>query len=99
MAFNIIKLKDMYEAIGETKTQKLLNDFECPINVDVEFFLKQKAVQFLRMGISQTFLVTTTFRKKNVIVGYFSIANKTTIIKKKFLVGNLFLLNVKIKKN
>lgn len=80
MAYNVISLKDMYEAIGEEKTKNILCDFECTLNKDVEYFIKEKAIQFLKMGISTTFLVSSTYKGKNVIVGYFSLTNKVTKI-------------------
>lgn len=85
MAYNVISLKDMYEAIGEQKTKEILNDFECTLNKDVEYFIKEKATQFLKMGISKTFLVSSSYKGKNVIVGYFALTNKITKIKKSTL--------------
>lgn len=85
MAYNVISLKDMYEAIGEEKTKEILNDFECKLNKDVEYFIKEKALQFLKMRISQTFLVSSSYKGKNVIVGYFALTNKITKIKKSSL--------------
>lgn len=85
MAYNVISLKDMYEAIGEEKTKEILNEFECPLNKDVEFFIKEKAIQFLKMGVSRTFLVSSTYKEEVVIVGYFALANKITKVKKSAL--------------
>ena len=85
MAYNVINLKDMYEAIGEQRTINILNDFECTLNKDVEYFIKHKAIEFLKMGISKTFLVSSTYKQKDVIVGYFALTNKITKIKKKSL--------------
>ena len=89
MAYSVISLKNMYEAIGEEKTKEILNDFECPLNKDVEYFIKEKAIQFLKMGISRTFLVCSTYKKQNVIVGYFALTNKITKIKKKVLSNSI----------
>ena len=75
----------MYEAIGEKKTKEILNEFECPLNKDVEFFIKEKAIQFSKMGVSRTFLICSTYKEKNVIVGYFALANKITKVKKSSL--------------
>lgn len=85
MGYNIISLEKMCDSIGETKTKELILDFECNINRDVEMFLKEKAIEFFKQGIAQTFIVTTSFRNKQVIVGYFALSNKTTQIKKSFL--------------
>ncbi len=83
MAYNIINLKDMYEAIGEEKTKKILSDFECPLNKDVEYFIKEKAIQFSKMRISSTYLVSTTYKSEDVIVGYFALTSKNTRIDKR----------------
>lgn len=85
MAYNIISLENMYKAIGEEKLKKILNKYKCNYNKDVEYFLKEKAIQFLKMGIAKTFLVTTSYKEKQIIVGYFSLANKVIKIKIKLL--------------
>ena len=79
----------MYAAIGENKAKEILSNFECPLNKDVEYFIKEKALQFLKMRISQTFLVSTSFKGQNVIVGYFALTNKITKIKKSSLSNSL----------
>lgn len=89
MAYNVISLKDMYDAIGEEKVKEIVKDFECDLSKDVEYFIKEKAIQFLRLGIAKTFLVSTTYKGKNVIVGYFSLTNKVTRIKKNALSNSL----------
>lgn len=89
MAYNVISLKDMYESIGEEKTKEILNNFECPLNKDVEYFIKEKAIQFLKMSISRTFLVSSSYKGKNVIVGYFALTNKITKIKRNSLSSSI----------
>lgn len=85
MAYNIINLEDLYESIGEKGVQNLLNDFECPLNGDVEYFIRQKAIEFSKQGIARTYIVSTSYKNKQVIVGYFALTNKITKIKKKLL--------------
>lgn len=72
------------EAIGEKHLQELLNQFECSKNVEVETFLKEKAIPFSKQRISKTYLVTTSIEEKNIIVGYFTISNKMTTVKRSF---------------
>ena len=48
MSYNIVRIKDMYEALGEKKLKSILNDFECDLNKDVEFFIKEKAIDFFQ---------------------------------------------------
>ena len=85
MSYNVISLEDMKEALGEKTLKTLLNSFECPLNEDVEYFIRDKAIQFLKMGVAKTFLVTTTHKGEHVIVGYFALADKVTKVKKKAL--------------
>lgn len=88
MAYNIIRIEDMYDALGEEKIKKILNEFECELNKDVEYFIKEKAIEFFKSDISQTFIVTSSYKGKEVIVGYFALANKITKIKRKSLTSN-----------
>ena len=85
MGYKIINLKDIYNAIGESKTKEVLKDFKCDLNNDVEYFLKEKAIEFSKQDISRTYIVMSQHKEKEVIVGYFAIANKSTIIKKVIL--------------
>ena len=85
MGYKIINLKDIYNTIGDNKTKEILKDFKCELNKDVEYFIKEKAIEFSKQDISRTFIVMSSYREKDVIVGYFAIANKSTIIKKSIL--------------
>lgn len=83
--YKIINLKDIYNAIGEKETKDILKNFECKLNEDVEYFIKQKAIEFARQDIAETFIVTCSYKEEEVIVGYFSITNKATSIKRIYL--------------
>ena len=82
MAYQIINLKDIYNELGENNTKELLKEFSCPINKDVEYFIKNRAIEFSKQDISRTYIVMSSYKQKNVIAGYFAITNKSTIIKK-----------------
>lgn len=82
MAYNIINLAKVYKAIGENETKNKLKEFKCSLNKDVEYFIKEKAIEFSKQGIAETFLVTTSYRKQEVIVGYFSLTSKPTKVRK-----------------
>lgn len=87
MGYNVINLKKVYMAVGEDRTKEILSDFECSLNKDVEYFLKEKAIHFSKQSIAETFLVTSSYRNEEVIVGYFAIANKTTRLKRNVFGG------------
>ncbi len=88
MSYNVIRIKDMYEALGEEKLKYILNDFECDLNKDVENFIREKAIDFFKLDISQTFIVTHLYQNKPVIVGYFALTNKVTKIRRSSLSNN-----------
>lgn len=82
MAYKVINLKDIYNTIGEAKTKEKLKEYSCGLNKDVEYFIKEKAIEFSKQDISRTYIVMSQYKEKNVIVGYFAITNKVTNIKK-----------------
>lgn len=87
MGYKIINLKDIYNNLGENRTKEILKEYKCELNNDVEYFLKEKAIEFSKQDISRTFIVMSQYQGKEVIVGYFAIANKSTTIKK-FILSN-----------
>lgn len=52
-----VNLKAMIDEIGESAVKALLSNFSCPLNKDVEQFLRIKAIEFSKQGIAQTHLV------------------------------------------
>ncbi len=80
--YNIVALDDMIAELGEEKVKNILAEFSCPYNKDVEEFLKFKAIEFSKQGLSKTKLVFTSYKEKLVLVGYFTLGNKVIVIKK-----------------
>lgn len=72
----IVNLNIMLEELGEEAVKGILSSFSCPLNSDVENFLKTKAIEFANQGLSQTHLVMRSYKGRMVIVGYFTLANK-----------------------
>ena len=46
MGYKIINLKDIYNNLGEERTKEILSDYKCELNKDVEYFLKERAIEF-----------------------------------------------------
>lgn len=74
--FKIVNLKLMVEELGEDRVKPILSNFSCPANADVENFLKNKAIEFAKQGLSQTHLVFASYKKEPRLVGYFCLASK-----------------------
>lgn len=74
--YKILNLKMMVEELGEERVKSLLSSFSCPLNEDVEKFLRQKAIEFAKQGFSQTHIVYASYKGRPEIAGYFTLANK-----------------------
>ena len=80
-AINIRKylaLGDDKEA-GEPALVKLLSEFSCPKNPDVERFLKNSAIEFTKKNQSVTYLVFS--KNSGEMLGYFTLALKSLAIR------------------
>lgn len=74
-------LHDMISEIGEEKTKELLSGFLCPQNLDVQYFLREKAILFAKQGFATTYLVFMSHQGNTVLVGYYALAIKAVVIK------------------
>lgn len=78
--FTIVNLKTMLGELGENRVKEILSCFSCPLNKDVQDFLRRKAIDFSKHGWASTHLVYASYRDKPVLVGYFTLANKQITI-------------------
>lgn len=46
-----VNLREMISNLGEDKVKDILSDFSCPLNKDVELFLRNKAIEFSKQGM------------------------------------------------
>lgn len=74
--YNLVSIADLISQIGHDRTKEIMLDFSCPLNKDVEYFLKSRAIEFSNQGISKTHLVYTSYKDKPVICGYFTLCSK-----------------------
>ena len=81
----IANLNILIEAVGEDRVSEILSQFSCPLNPDVEAFIRRKAISFAKQGYSQTHLVFASYRQERVLAGYFTLANKYIVVSAKKL--------------
>lgn len=55
--YTAVNILDMLNAIGEDTVQKILSDFSCQKNSEIENFVKQNALEFAKRKMSITCLV------------------------------------------
>lgn len=79
-----INLRDILnnDSLGEDVAKDILSSFSCPLNLDVEYFLKHTAIEFAKQSISSTYLIMASYKDRYVLCGYFSLANKVFCISK-----------------
>lgn len=80
MALNIRKyLENEDGRLGEDKLMQLLSEFSCPLNPDVERFLKRQSIEFAKKHQAVTYLVLSV--EDAELLGYFSITIKPLVVK------------------
>lgn len=72
-------LKNEDKRLGEETLVQFLSEFSCPLNPDVERFLKEQAIDFTKKHQAVTYLVLSL--EDAELLGYFSIAIKPLVVK------------------
>lgn len=71
--YNVVQLLDLVAKIGEEKVKKLLSAFLSPLNPKIEYFVKNRALEFSRRKTSITHVVID---EEAYMVGFFTLALK-----------------------
>jgi hypothetical protein len=87
--YKIINILDWCEILGEEELRSKINGFSCPLNLEIEQFVSNNALDFAKRKISITYCVLNMNRE---IVGIFALAHKAVDIE------NNGFSNSKIKK-
>ena len=85
--YKIISIDSLLSALGEDGVEAILSGYSCPINDDIEDFLRHKAIAFARQGLAKSHLVFAGYQGEVVLAGYFALANKTLFIPDKAKLG------------
>ncbi len=77
MEIVVVQLCDLLNEFGEESVkQDFLANFSCPMNKDVEYFLKRKAILYERMDKSRSYIVISVSGDIMRILGYFSLTSR-----------------------
>jgi hypothetical protein len=55
--YDVVQILDLLNISGEVSLKKILSDFSCPMNIEIESFLKDNSVSFAKQKMSITHLV------------------------------------------
>lgn len=85
-----MNLSDIIEQLGEDATKSILSSFSCPLNKDVENFIRYKAIEFSKRTLAKTHLVfwETEDQKSREFVGYYTITSKVITVDRNVLSNN-----------
>ncbi|MGN1097526.1 MAG: N-acetyltransferase [Clostridia bacterium] len=84
-----VNLQNLIDEKGEDFAKQIISGYSCPLNDDVSYFLKNKAIEFSKQSLSRTFLVFASYKREPVLVGYYTLANKFIHIDKNSLSSKL----------
>lgn len=77
-SFSVLRLNELSTESELVAVKKLISSFSCPLNDEVERFLKNNALDFEAKNQSVTYLVFY----ENSFVAYFTLANKLIQVQK-----------------
>ena len=77
MSFVVTNILDELQD-GERFLQEDLSSFECPVNSEIEDFIRTKAIDFAKRKLSITYIVSDESDGK--VLGYFTLTHKSIII-------------------
>ena len=81
-SFDVLNIRRFLESdnpkLGEAALREYLSEFSCPLNPEVERFLKEQAIDFAKKHQAVTYLVVS--QEDNVILGYFAITIKPLVV-------------------
>lgn len=85
MIYSSVSLKNLLDEVGRDATKNILSNFSCPLNLDVEQFIRQKAIPYELAGMARTYLIMAQFDTLNPIgiCAIYSITTKSIYINQK----------------
>lgn len=84
--FESVSILDMQSAVGEEALKRILSDFSCPLNEEVEHFVRNNALEFAKKKISITYLVID---EEGRIAGIFTLTHKPMQVTNKGMSGGM----------
>lgn len=91
MGYLQVSLQDMIKELGNERetVKRIVSEFSCPLNKDVENFLRDSAITFAEQGVANTHLVFASYKDRPVLVGYYTLCLKTIRVANKSVSSNL----------
>ena len=72
--YSTVNILDMMDAIGEDALRGILSSFACPVNTEIETFVRKNAINFAKSKVSITYLIVNNTTGE--IISIFSLTHK-----------------------
>ena len=72
--YSTVNILDLMDAIGEDALTGILSSFACPINTEIETFVRKNAINFAKSKVSITYLILNN--ATGDIISIFSLTHK-----------------------
>lgn len=72
--YSTVNILDMMDAIGEDALTGILSNFTCPMNKEIETFVRKNAIDFAKRKVSITYLIVNNATGE--IISIFSLTHK-----------------------
>ena len=67
---------DMIDVSGEESVRQYLSTFSCPLNQEIENFIRNKAIDFARRKLAITYVISDVVDGAGDVLGYFALTHK-----------------------
>lgn len=85
--YSTVNILDLIDAVGEDTVEGILSAFSCPINLEIDNFVKNKAINFAKQKLSITYLVMDN--DTGDLISIFAITHKALEVNSDSLSSNL----------
>ena len=76
MEHDVVPLNSYLTYANESEIKHFMSTFSCPVNNDIEIFLKEKSIKFEQKNFSRTYLIIHNTYTEQFLFCFFSISLK-----------------------
>ena len=85
MAFSVQSIADVIDTQGKDVVDDMIDSFSCRYNVEIDTYLRKRAIDFTRKSVTVTHLVLD--EDTGLFVGYFALTHKPVVFQSSALSG------------
>ena len=83
--YEAVNILDLIDAVGEDEVNRILSDFSCEKNAEIETFIKKDAIEFAKKKMSITHLLLD---ENSNLIAFYTLTHKSITVPDKLLSNN-----------